>query len=93
MVHHSILLIVGVAGLLSGCAWKTDALRVGPDTYMVSANAAPARGGVTGALGLALERANETCEAQGKHVNVIERKTEQQPWPPNGIAHVTFRCE
>jgi hypothetical protein len=75
MVRRSMLLVLGVAGLLGSCAWQTDALRIGSDTYQMSANAAPARGGVTGALGMALTR-NKTCEAQGKRVNVLERKTE-----------------
>jgi ABC-type uncharacterized transport system auxiliary subunit len=79
--------------LVAGCAWSTDAMMIGPDTYRVSANAAPARGGVTGALGIAHEKATEKCQSLGKRLVVTETKTEYQPWPPNGIANVTFRCE
>jgi hypothetical protein len=66
---------------------------VGPDTYQVSANAAPLRGGITGAIGIALDKANQKCQSMGKRVVVVSQETGYQPWPPNGIANVTFRCE
>lgn len=78
---------------LAGCSWHTEALMIGPDTYQVSANAAPARGGITGAIGIALDKANQKCQSMGKQVVVVKQETEYQPWPPNGIANVTFRCE
>jgi hypothetical protein len=34
---------------VTGCAWQSKALKVGPEIYQVSANASPARGGITGA--------------------------------------------
>lgn len=51
--------IIVAVGLLSACAWQSKALKVGDDTYQVSANASPARGGVTGARGMALSNANK----------------------------------
>jgi hypothetical protein len=36
--------LVFLATLATGCAWQSEALRVGPDTYQTSANASPARG-------------------------------------------------
>jgi hypothetical protein len=48
----SLVIVVSVA--FSGCAWQSEALKVGDDTYQVSANASPARGGITGAREMAL---------------------------------------
>jgi len=42
---------------LTGCAWQSDAVKVGNNTYIVSVNASPARGGVTGATEMALRNA------------------------------------
>ena len=41
------LLLIIACLALSGCAWQSEALKVGEGTYQVSANASPARGGIT----------------------------------------------
>jgi len=66
---------------------------IGPDTFQASANAAPARVGGTGVVGIALSEANEKCQSLGRRVVVTETKMDHQPWPPNGIANMVFRCE
>jgi len=82
--------IFGVA-LLAGCAWQTDALQLGPDTYQTSVTAAPARGGVTGAREMALRNANKKCAALGKSIHVTDISTEHD-FPAAGVATVTFEC-
>jgi hypothetical protein len=81
------LLLVAVAG----CAWQSEALKVGPDTYQVSANASPARGGITGAREMALKNANKKCESLGKSITVTDTQTEHA-FPTNGVATITFTC-
>ena len=78
--------------VVSGCAWQSEALQIGDDTYHVSANASPARGGVTGAQEMALRNANEKCGSLGKKIEVTDIKT-QYAFPASGVATVTFRCK
>ncbi len=81
-----------VAPLVTACAWQSEALKVGDDTYQVSANASPARGGITGAREMALKNANAKCDSLGKNINVTDLSTEHA-WPTNGVATVTFTCK
>ena len=46
---------------LTGCAWQSEALKLSEDTYQVSANASPARGGITGAREMAITNAAKTA--------------------------------
>jgi hypothetical protein len=77
---------------MSACAWQSKALKIGDDTYQVSANASPARGGVTGARGMALSNANKHCDALGRSIEVLNIQTEHA-FPANGVATVTFKCK
>jgi len=76
----------------SGCAWQSEALKVGEDTYQVSANASPARGGITGAREMALRNANAKCDALGKKITVTDVRSEWA-FPANGVATITFTCK
>lgn len=76
---------------LTGCAWQSDALQVDPNTFQTSANASPARGGMTGAQQMALTNANTKCASLGKQIHVTDIKTEHA-FPANGVATVTFEC-
>lgn len=78
---------------LAGCAWQSEALKLGDDLYEVSATASPARGGATGARRMALRNAAEHCESLGKAVRVIEVEAELSTfYPPQNTATVTFEC-
>lgn len=68
--------------ILSGCASTSNVTGIGPDTYFVSARAAPVRGGIDAARPLALQEASAHCARLGKQVLV---KTVD-------AADVTFRC-
>lgn len=76
---------------LAGCAWQSEVMQVGPDTYRVSANASPARGGITGAQEMALRNANGKCASVGKVVLVKDTMTDFA-FPANGVATITFIC-
>jgi len=78
--------------LASGCAWQSAALKIGDDTYQTSANASPARGGITGAREMAVTNANEKCASLGKRITVTDIKSEYA-FPANGVATVTFTCK
>lgn len=85
-------LILMTAVTMVACAWQSKALKIGDDTYQVSANASPARGGVTGARGLTLGNANKHCESLAKSIEVVDIETEHA-FPANGVATVTFKCK
>ena len=44
-----VLMLISGCSLAGGCAMNYGVMKVGPDTYQVSAVAAPARGGIIGA--------------------------------------------
>ena len=77
---------------LTSCAWQSEAMKIGPDTYQTSPNASPARGGPTGAREMALGNANKKCETLGKEIEVTDVKT-QYAFPANGVVTVTFKCK
>jgi len=86
-MRYLILVVVG----LSGCAWTTDALKLSDNTYQVSSNASPARGGKTGAREMALREANDKCDSLGQKISVTDIQT-GWAFPTNGTATVTFTC-
>jgi len=77
---------------LNECAVTHEAVKVGPDTYQVSAVAAPARGGVAGAEQMAVARANKKCDSLGKEIAVTNVETGHE-FPAAGRAVVTFTCK
>jgi len=81
-----------LSGMLIGCAWQSEAMKVGEDRYQTSANASPARGGKTGAQEMAIANANKKCDELKKQINVLDIKTEWG-FPANGIVTVTFTCK
>jgi len=76
---------------LLGCATTYDVVQVGPQTFQVSAVAAPARGGIAGAQHRATEAANKKCQAFGKVTTVTNVDTGHE-FPAAGRAVVTFTC-
>nr|WP_063571895.1 hypothetical protein [Luteibacter rhizovicinus] len=83
---------IAVCAALSGCAWKTQALKIDTDRYQTSANASLARGAQTGARRLALVQANAKCSSLGRQVSVLEIQS-HWAFPTNGVAFVTFTCK
>ncbi|MSO98892.1 MAG: hypothetical protein EXR11_11855 [Rhodospirillaceae bacterium] len=56
---------------LLGCAMTSDVMDTGNGTYMISAAAAPVRGGAAGANSVAYKEANKFCGSRGGHAVVI----------------------
>ena len=50
-------------------------LKMGPDTYTISAAAAPARGGSSEARKIALTEANQRCAQMGREILVTNVRT------------------
>ena len=77
---------------LTACAQSSGVLKMGPDTYSVSAAAAPARGGYSEARKLALADANQFCAQMGKEILVTNVGTATTNVYGAGSADITFRC-
>jgi hypothetical protein len=76
--------------LAGGCAINYGVIKVGPDTYEVSAVAAPARGGMSGAEAKADEAATEKCQSLGKSRKVTNITTVHEPAAERAV--LTFTC-
>ena len=86
------LLTLSTSVLLAACAQSSGVLKMGPDTFSVSAAAAPARGGYSEARKLALQEANQYCAQMGKEILVKNVGTATTNVYGAGSADVTFRC-
>lgn len=73
MVLTGLLQMVVLAGaaLLVGCATASPAMDMGDGTYLISARAAPARGGATGAMTVAHDDAQKFCAQKGDGLRAI----------------------
>ena len=92
--------------LLSGCAATSSVMESEGGIYLISARAAPARGGTAGANSLAYEEAQKYCATKSSHAIVVdstERDTYQGTLVANrqggfggfsasGNANIRFRC-
>lgn len=56
---------------LAGCAMTSDVMDTGNGTYMISARAAPVRGGAAGANEVAYKDANKFCAQKGPGMHAI----------------------
>jgi len=76
--------------LAGGCATSYNVVKAGPDTYLATAVAAPARGGIDGAQQKASEAANEKCQSLGKSRIVTNINTVHEPATDRAV--MTFTC-
>lgn len=87
-------ILLGAAILAAGCASTSPAVKIGGDTYMMSAQ------GSASPFGLAsdadniklVQSATQQCVSKGLQFEMV--KNEQSPtWPGHrGTATVTFKC-
>jgi hypothetical protein len=92
--------------LLAGCAMTSGVMEAEDGTYLISAHAAPVRGGAAGANSVAYADAQKFCAGQGKRAVVVaaqERDMYQSSWGASnsfagggtfaaGNANLRFRC-
>jgi len=71
MKRNAVALAVIVAAL-TACATTSGVMPNDDGTYTISAAAAPARGGATGATTLAFKEAQKFCATQGKRAQSIK---------------------
>lgn len=83
--------LLAAISLIAGCAMNYDVVKMGDNTYQVSAVASPARGGIAGAEHMALASANKQCDSLSKKIIVTNIETGHD-FPAAGRAIVTFSC-
>ncbi len=83
-MKHS-MLVCGIV-FLAGCAQSSGVNQVGPDTFSVSAVAAPARGSSAAAEGIALSEARTFCQKRGAEILVLTTGRDFDSF------RATFRC-
>ena len=75
----SFAVAAAAAVLATACASSSGVLPLGPDTYSISAHAAPARGGAPSARKSALSEASAHCSSLSKEVLVTNITTTGEP--------------
>ncbi len=84
------LLVTSVSLLVAGCGSTGGVMKLGPDTYTVTASKHNFAGGAPSAQSNALEMANAHCEGMGKEVLV--KNTTSGFDRPMYTYSVTFQC-
>ena len=79
------LAIPTVLLLLTSCAMTSGVMEAEDGTYLISARAAPARGGTVGANTVAYKDAQEFCAAKG-HRAVVVTARERDVYQSSGVA-------
>lgn len=71
---NSIVLAIVSMGLLVGCAATSGVMELEGGAYMISARAAPARGGTAGANAVAYEEAQKFCVGKDGRAVLVDAK-------------------
>jgi hypothetical protein len=79
--------------VVAGCAQNSGVLKMGPDTYSVTAGASHGRGGMAEAKRMAYGDAAAECQRQGREFLVIGERATPESWTSgmNNVA-LDFRC-
>jgi len=83
-------ILVCACSLVAGCAMSYEVMKMGPDGYLATAVATPARGGIDAAHEKAAEAASETCQSLGKSRIVTSINTVHEPAIDRAV--MAFTC-
>jgi len=90
---RSVLMAAATAASVCGCSSVTDVSPMGNDTYMVGGKAVGGHMSHTEVKGIALQRADDYCQARGKKMVLQEAKSSgARGWTPPA-SEAVFRCE
>jgi hypothetical protein len=86
------LIIVGA--LLAGCASDPGVAPVGPNTYLISRQAATGFSGLGGLKVKALREAAAYCEQRGRMIDILHTKDSKPPYIFGNFprTEITFSC-
>lgn len=80
-----------MAALAAACAFTYPILKLGDDSYQISAIPSPIHRDIAGARNLAVSRANKKCQSLGKRMTVTKMETGHQ-YPASDGVIVVFTC-
>jgi hypothetical protein len=91
MRRFSIAIIITV--LLVGCTTSTGVIPAGPNSYVLTVRMSPIMGGAMAAQPVALERASDYCQGQGRDMMLVNSQViaEREAVTPPQYS-ITFRC-
>ena len=80
--------------IISGCASNSGVVSIGPDTFMVSRQAASGFSGLGTLKADAFKEANQYCLQQGKNISVVNTSESSPPYVLGNFprAEVQFMC-
>ena len=80
--------------VISGCASNSGVVPIGPDTFMVSRQAATGFSGLGTLKADAFQEANQYCISQGKNIRVVNTNESSPPYVLGNFprAEVQFMC-
>ena len=80
--------------VISGCASNSGVVPIGPDTFMVSRQAATGFSGLGTLKADAFQEANQYCIRQGKSIRVVNTSESSPPYVLGNFprAEVQFMC-
>ena len=91
-LKNSFLALFLLVPLVSSCTSTSDVVAAGDGTFSVSAKAAPAAGGISGAASLALEKAAAHCAVSGKVLVKQDRNDRELNAVGAGMSSLLFKC-
>ena len=79
---------------LAGCGFSSGVMAVGPDTYALSEERAPALGGGHEANRLVLAEASRFCQQQNRVSTILDLRPDGDPFTPYypTAFDLTFQC-
>lgn len=70
-MKSNLVFVTALSLLIAACAYTSGVMEAEGGTYIISARAAPARGGTAGANAVAYEEAQKFCAAKGSRAIVV----------------------
>jgi hypothetical protein len=91
---HILLYTIISILVLSGCAQKSDAVLIGPDTYMITNQAASGFSGLSTLKTEAIQDGSNFCAKQGKYIRIISTQNSNPPYVLGNFPYVEiqFMC-
>jgi hypothetical protein len=91
---YGVLATAAAVAALTSCGppKSYDVVKLGPDTYSVSATAFQTMGGVSAARTVAVNRGTQYCQAAGLEFLATNISSQMLDLTGSGTVDVTFRC-
>ena len=92
-LNHESMVFLGLI-VLAGCASNSGVVTIGPDTFMISKQAATGFPGLGNLKADAFKEANQYCIGQGKHIRVVNTTETSPPYVFGNYprAEIEFMC-